>query len=233
MAQVPDIYTLSRSFWDYSFRNPEKVRPTHAALFFFAVDLCNRLGWKEKFGLPTTMAKEAIGIGSYNTYVAAFRDLVDWGFFTLIEKSKNQYSSNIIALSDFDKATDKATTEPLDKALMNHVSKQLEYNKTNTQSYPNTNKGGTRLTPPQIGEIILFFENEKNLDPEDSRLKAERFFLFYDSKNWMVGKNKMTNWKSAATRSLKWAEQTIKSVHPSNTILSSEVSQDQKKKFSQ
>lgn len=31
----------------------------------------------------------------------------------MIERSKNQYSSNIIALSDFDKALDKA----LDKAM--------------------------------------------------------------------------------------------------------------------
>ena len=34
----------------------------------------------------------------------------------------------------------------------------------------------------------------------DSIQEAERFFLFYDSKGWMVGKNKMKNWKSAASR---------------------------------
>jgi hypothetical protein len=40
----------------------------------------------------------------------------------LIEKSKNQYSSNIIALSNFNKATDKA----LDKAMIKHATKQGE-----------------------------------------------------------------------------------------------------------
>jgi hypothetical protein len=40
----------------------------------------------------------------------------------LIEKSKNQYSSNIIALSNFNKAHNKA----LDKALIKHVTKQRE-----------------------------------------------------------------------------------------------------------
>jgi hypothetical protein len=40
----------------------------------------------------------------------------------MIEKSKNQHSSNIIALSVNDKASDKA----LDKALVKHASKQVE-----------------------------------------------------------------------------------------------------------
>ena len=115
-------YELSRAFFDWCFANPEKVKPNHIALYFFAIEHCNRLGWKTKFGLPTTMTKEAIGIKSYNTYINALNDLVELGFIELIERSKNQYSSNIIALSNFDKAHDKA----LDKALIKHGSKQSE-----------------------------------------------------------------------------------------------------------
>jgi hypothetical protein len=117
-----DYFTLSRNWFNYSFENPEKVKPNHTALYFFCIEHCNRLGWKIKFGLPTTMAKEAIGIKSYNTYISTLNDLVDWGFLKMIEKSKNQYSSNIIALSVFNKALDKA----LDKALIKHASKQSE-----------------------------------------------------------------------------------------------------------
>ena len=115
-----NTYNLSRNFWNWAFDNPEKIKPNHAALYFFAIEHCNRLGWKEKFGLPTTMAKEAIGIRSYNTYINTLNDLVDFGFIEFIEKSKNQYSSNIIALSNFDKADVKA----LDKALIKHDIKQ-------------------------------------------------------------------------------------------------------------
>lgn len=117
-----DIYSLSRAFWDFSFENPDKVRPNHISIYFFAIEHCNRLGWKQKFGLPTSMVMEAIGVKSYNTYAIAFKDLVDWGFFELVQKSKNQYSSNIIALSKNVKAIDKA----LDKALIKHGSKQSE-----------------------------------------------------------------------------------------------------------
>ena len=115
-------YELSRSWFNFAFENPEKVKPNHTALYFFAIEHCNRLGWKSKFGLPTTMAKDAIGIRSYNTYISTLTDLVDWGFIIMVERSKNQYSSNIIALSKFDKARDKA----LDKALIKHTTKQSE-----------------------------------------------------------------------------------------------------------
>ena len=115
-------YSLSRNWFDFCFENPEKIKPNHTALYFFCIEHCNRLGWKYKYGLPTTMAKEAVGIRSYNTYINTLNDLVDWGFVKMIEKSKNQYSSNIIALSNFNKATSKA----LDKALIKHTTKQCK-----------------------------------------------------------------------------------------------------------
>jgi uncharacterized phage protein (TIGR02220 family) len=115
-------YELSRNWFDWCFENPEKINPNHSALYFFCIEHCNRLGWKPKFGLPTTMAKEAIGIKSYNTYSNTLTNLVEWGFIEMLEKSKNQYSANIIALSNNDKALNKA----LDKALIKHATKQSE-----------------------------------------------------------------------------------------------------------
>jgi hypothetical protein len=115
-------YELSRLWFDFAFDNPSKITPAHGILYFFCIEHCNRLGWKKEFGLPTTMAKEAIGIRSYNTYINTLNDLVEWGFIILVEKSKNQYSSNIIALSNFNKAHDKA----LDKAMLKHMTKQSE-----------------------------------------------------------------------------------------------------------
>lgn len=117
-----DIFKLYRNFWDFAFENPEKIKPNHIAIFSFAIEHCNRLGWKQKYGLPSAMVMEATGIKSYNTYISTFNELVNFGFIKLIEKSKNQYSSNIIALSNFDKASNKA----LDKALIKHTTKQSE-----------------------------------------------------------------------------------------------------------
>jgi len=115
-------YDLSRIWFDFCFENPERIVPNHTAMYFFIIEHCNRLGWKKKFGLPTSMTMDAIGIKSYNTYKKTITDLVDWGFIKMLELSKNQYSSNIIALSKYDKALDKA----LDKAMMKHGTKQGE-----------------------------------------------------------------------------------------------------------
>ena len=115
-------YELSRQWFDFAFENPEKINPNHTAMYFFAIEHCNRLGWKKKFGFPSTMAMEAMGVKSYNTYKKTLDDLVDWGFFKMVERSKNQYSSNVIALSKNDKALDKA----LDKAMSKHSTKQSE-----------------------------------------------------------------------------------------------------------
>lgn len=136
-------YELSRAFVDFSFENPSKIKPNHYALYFFSIEHCNRLGWKKEFGLPTTMAMEAIGIKSYNTYINTFNDLEKFGFFKIIERSKNQYSSNIIALLKNDKAHDKA----LDKAFIKHVTKHC---RSTHQSIDSINK---QINNKQINNI--------------------------------------------------------------------------------
>ena len=133
-------YELSRAFFNWSFENPEKIKPNHVAIFFFAMEHCNRLGGKDKFGFPTSMVKDAIGIKDYSTYIKALNDLIAWGFIVLVEKSTNQYSSNIIALGKFPKAHPKAHPKALDKAFIKHASKQPQ---STPQSIPSIDKQGT------------------------------------------------------------------------------------------
>lgn len=55
-----------------------------------------------------------------------------------------------------------------------------------------------RFTPPSDIETIAYFESKNSTAAE-----AEKFWLFYDSKNWMVGKSKMKRWQSAASGWIK------------------------------
>ena len=112
-------YELSRMFWDWSFENPEKVKPIHSAIYFFAIEHNNRLGWRKHFGFPAQMVMDALGIKNGRTYRKALQELEDFGFIEFIERSKNQYSANIIALSKNTLALDKA----LDKAMIKHSTK--------------------------------------------------------------------------------------------------------------
>ena len=92
-------YELSRNWFDFCFVNPEKIKPIHSAIFFFAIEHNNRLGWRKKFGFPSQMAMDALGIKNGRTFRKALDELEDFGFIKFIERSKNQYSSNIIALA--------------------------------------------------------------------------------------------------------------------------------------
>lgn len=157
-----NVYDLSRDFWDFSFENPEKIKPNHCAVYFFSIEHCNRLGWKKKFGFPTTMVMDAIGIKSYNTYISTLNDLVEFGFIEMIEKSKNQYSANIIAISKFNKALDKA----LDKALIKHGTKQTtkqseSIDSVDKQIYNSTNK---QIYNSLMSEIIISDVPQEQID---------------------------------------------------------------------
>ena len=138
MAKL-DYYSLMRNFWDFAFENPELIKPVHCALYAFTVEHCNRLGWKQKFGLPASMVLDAIGIKSYSVYKKTFDDLVDFGFIEVIQYSKNQHSSNVVALKEnckanykaYDKANTKHVSKQLTKHITTHLTKHGEYNNTN------------------------------------------------------------------------------------------------------
>jgi hypothetical protein len=76
----------------------------------------------------------------------------------MIEKSKNQYSSNIIALSNFNKALDKA----LDKALIKHTTKQRESIDSIDKQY--NNKQITIELYPSFDDFWDLYNNKKDRD---------------------------------------------------------------------
>jgi hypothetical protein len=161
-------YDLSRVWFDFCFENPEKIKPIHSAIYFFAIEHCNRLGWKKKFGFPSTMTMDALGVKSYNTYIKALNELVDFGFLEMVQKSKNQYSANIIALSKFNKALDKA----LDKAFIKHTTKQSE---STVQSIVSINKQETINNKQET--IDLFERAWKSFGNYGTKKKALEYWM--------------------------------------------------------
>jgi len=115
-------YKLSRQWFDFCFENPEKISPWHWVIYFFAIEHCNRLWWKKKFWFPSQMVMEAVWIKNWRTYTKYLNDLVDWGFLEMIQYSKNQYSSNIIAIVE----NTTSHTKALDKALQKHSTKHSQ-----------------------------------------------------------------------------------------------------------
>ena len=149
-----NIFELMKDWFDFCFENPELVNSNHSAMYFFILSHSNRLGWKSKFGLPMQMTMDAIGIKNYRTFSNTFRDLTDWGFILLLQKSVNQYSANVIGLVK----NTKATTKALSKATQKHSQKQVHgivgIIKPIT-NIPITKEGEEEKFPPQIQRRFL------------------------------------------------------------------------------
>lgn len=63
-----------------------------------------------------------------------------------------------------------------------------------------------KFIPPDLDEAKAYFAEKGSTD-----IEAENFMDYYDSNGWMVGKNKMKAWKSAASRWIRqraeWSQQ--------------------------
>lgn len=142
------------------------------------------MGWKNKFGFPSQMTMDALGIKKHQTYIKYFRDLVEWGFIILIQESKNQYSSNIISLNNAMTKNGKA----LDKALIKHTAKQTE---SNGQSNSSIDKQTNNITINNIEERKLKFAS--TLEPFKSKYGRDLLNQFY--KYWTQPNKSNTKFK--------------------------------------
>ncbi|MBV5343321.1 hypothetical protein JZU68_06820, partial [bacterium] len=197
-------YSLSKSYFEWVFKNQSENNPTMTALYFFLVEINNRLGWREEFSITANECMKAIGVNSYNTYKKNFDKLIEVGFIRTVKKSSNQYQCNIIALSNFDKADDKANSAlsnidiPNDKASGFALSNFDIANETFLNSINNTNninnierEKATRFVPPTNDEISFYCKERNNsVDPE-------RFYNYYTSNGWKVGRASMKDWRAA------------------------------------
>ncbi len=120
-TQKPDMFTLTKRFWKWAAENPEKVKPAIVAVYFSAVELCNKLGWPDKFGIPTDTTRELTGISSRTTYTKVFNELVENGLVMLIRKSPNQHKSTIIAFPKNEQARFKNPDTAVSKNEQAHI----------------------------------------------------------------------------------------------------------------
>ena len=73
----------------------------------------------------------------------------------------------------------------------NNSNKETIIKKKEEFTNVNSKKEKPRFVPPTVEEVREYCDSRYSIvDPE-------AFVAFYESKNWMVGKNKMSSWKSA------------------------------------
>lgn len=61
----------------------------------------------------------------------------------------------------------------------------------NVNENVNENVNASRFGPPTLADVVEYCKKREN------RIDAQRFVNFYQAKGWMVGKNKMKDWRAA------------------------------------
>lgn len=195
-------YELSRRWFDFAFEHAE-VKCQHTALFMWIVELNNRLGWKDQFGLPTHATMEGLHIGNKTTYINALRDLAKWNFIQIVSESKNQYASTVVSLCRSKKVTAQVTA--LDTALIQQSNSidvgSVPIDKQRNQETKKPRNKETFIAPTEndVYNFLSLYITEKRLNWSDDKINTEasKFFNYYESCDWYRGKNKIKNWHAA------------------------------------
>ena len=100
------MFDYTKQYWDWADENPTKSSPSTAGLYFYFLRVANELNWKGEFSISSTQVMDVLSI-NYNTYKKYFDVLVESGLIKIVRQSKNQFSANVIAISNFNKAHNK------------------------------------------------------------------------------------------------------------------------------
>ena len=78
-----------------------------------------------------------------------------------------------------------------DKKTSSQETKKLDCNNKELNNKNNNKDNRVAFTPPTLDEVSAYCrERQNSVDPE-------KFIDFYQSKGWMVGRNRMKDWKAA------------------------------------
>jgi len=86
------------------------------------------------------------------------------------------------------KGTTKRTSKSQQDGQPSPITKEM---KKDNNILSNDNIGANRFAPPTFEEVQAYCTERNN------RVDARRWFDFYSAKGWMVGKNKMKDWRAA------------------------------------
>ncbi len=200
-----------------------RLSPWHISLYYALFHTWNFNQFSHEFQIVREVIMSEAKIGSANTYTKCLKELHTWGYL-IYSPSFNPYKSSKVSIITFDKGSDKGSDKGTDNStdkgavmdvrpLIKHIKTNINYNKTNintnSKELVNTPKEKNEEnnfkkekivskkvetnTPKNLEEVETYF-----LEKEKPKSEANKFFNYYEANGWMVGKNKMKNWRAAA-----------------------------------
>lgn len=137
----------------------------------------------------TSILKLSTRWGWSRKKVSSFLDVLENEKMLEQKRTTNDTTITIVKYSDFQ---DKGTTKEQQKNSRGTTKEQQKNTNKNVKNDKNVKNISNRgFTPPTLENVIGYCQERAN------KVDPNKFFDFYTSKGWMVGKNKMKDWKAA------------------------------------
>jgi len=204
------------------FSEDDRLNTAHVSLYLALFQLWNLNRFKNPISINRAEVMKISKIGSKGTYHRCLNDLNNWSYLKY-EPSHNPLKGSIVYMFNFETSIEQASVQvqgQLDVQVQGQVSEpSINNNKLNKQKKTISNTNSIELDNTQNENDENFvFKKEKNvskkvetntpknveeveayfLEKEKPKSEANKFFNFYEANGWLVGKNKMKNWRAAA-----------------------------------
>lgn len=192
------------------FRNWQRTNPlsTQAiALWYALMGICNDTGWKKEFTCASSTIETESGL-SKSGILRARNVLKQCGLIDFKVKSGRQATSYTIMSfvrqgepqSEAQSEPQSATqSEPQSEAILKQNKTKLN-NREKEKKEKKEKKESVTFKPPTV-EMVESYCRECGYD-----IDAQHFVDYYTANGWMVGKNKMKDWKAAVRN---WARRSF------------------------
>ena len=197
-----------RAFYDWLIQN--RVSATAQALWHRLMAYCNAFGWIEEFTISNTRLTDDLGISRQELdrlrNVLCQKGIVIYkkgrggkcGAYKMVSLSQRQQHSGAAATSG---SAQYVTSEPASGAARSgHEAlplNKLNINKTKQGIKENPlgfSKGAPekqKTAPPTAQEVMDYCQERSN------SVDAVKFVDYYTARGWLIGKNKMKDWRAA------------------------------------
>jgi len=173
------------------FAKDPRLNPTHISLYMALFQLANNHRFPEIFYISRNEVMLLSKIGSHSTYHKCLKDLDHWSYIKYLP-SFNPFMGSRVKLYNFEPGAVQASSGRHPK--IDTGTKQVLVSKTNKNKQYKQNKNKNKQGPPDHVQWVIDFFKKENWPKQE----AEKFFHYYLSLDWRIGKTNITDWQALA-----------------------------------
>ena len=159
-----------------------ELKPKHKLLWLYILDDCNHAGiWEIDLDVASIRVGEAVG----------YKDLDVFGSkIIMFDNNEKCFIPDFIEFQ-YGELNPNSNVHKSVISLLSRYNLEGYMKGTQTPPEPIIDKPAKRFKKPTVEDVSLYCQSRNNL------VDAEKFFDFYSSNGWRVGKNAMKDWKAA------------------------------------